>query len=101
MDACRDFVYLRQWAKALKAASGIVQVHYVLGHMMGNPIKLFRDGDGWGGGSLTPGGNGGGGVVGGSGDVSANGPGNGNGSAIHPDDGGVGDGTGDGYGRMW
>ena len=62
MDTCRDSIYRRQWRRALKAASGVVQVQYVLGHMLeakgwakpdGFGSGFQADGDGYGAGEGT------------------------------------------------
>ena len=44
MDVCRDLVYLRKWVKALKEARGVVQVLYVLGHMLEADPRLEKEG---------------------------------------------------------
>jgi hypothetical protein len=34
MMVCRDAIYRKQWERALRAASGPVEVEYVIGHML-------------------------------------------------------------------
>ena len=50
MDVCRDAVYRGFWRAALKAASGLFETQYVLGHMLEAEDILFLDcwGDGFG-----------------------------------------------------
>jgi hypothetical protein len=42
----RDLIYLKQWRMALRSASGIVETHYVLGHMLDVKSPLRRSSEG-------------------------------------------------------